>query len=143
MFRSALHSVVDQDDETAMGLGRCAACLCAIPRRAHLDHGAQEHDANVICVNSAQPDSFDLCYFLLWRKTECLTTALGGNVQKQSDIEDVNKPEAAARLAIAFLSAGFGFLSGMIIWFAMPRAFDTSLSVFFWLSVILAAVFFS
>ncbi len=62
-------------------------------------------------------------------------------MRKQSDIQDVDEPEAADRLGIALLSAGFGFLSGMIIWFAMPRAFDISFSVFFWLSVILAAVF--
>lgn len=63
-------------------------------------------------------------------------------MRNRSDIKDIDKPGAADRLAIAFLSAGGGFFSGMIIWFAMPRAFGISFSVFFWLSVILAAVFF-
>lgn len=62
-------------------------------------------------------------------------------MRDRSQTKDIDKPEAADRLAIAFLSASFGFLSGMIIWFAMPRAFEISFSVFFWLSVILAAVF--
>ncbi len=62
-------------------------------------------------------------------------------MRKRSKTREVDTPEAADRLAVAFLSASFGFLSGMIIWFAMPRAFDISFSVFFWLSVILAATF--
>lgn len=62
-------------------------------------------------------------------------------MRKRSEIRDIDNPEGDDRLAIAFLSAGFGFLSGMIILFAMPRAFDISFSVFFWLSVILAAAF--
>ena len=62
-------------------------------------------------------------------------------MRKRTNIKDIDEPEATDRLAIAFLSAGFGFLTGMIIWLAMPRAFDISYSVFFWLSVILAAVF--
>lgn len=62
-------------------------------------------------------------------------------MRQRSDTRDVDTPELTDRLAIAFLSASFGFLSGMIIWFAMPRAFDISFSVFFWLSVILATTF--
>ena len=62
-------------------------------------------------------------------------------MQKRNEIKDIDTPEAVDRVAIAFMSAGFGFLSGMILWFAMPRAFDISFSVFFWLSVCLAAVF--
>lgn len=62
-------------------------------------------------------------------------------MRERGDPNDIDSPEAADRFAIGLLSAGFGFLSGMIIWFAMPRAFDVSFSVFFWLSVILAAVF--
>lgn len=62
-------------------------------------------------------------------------------MSKRSDSTDTDELEVTDRLAIAFLAAGFGFLTGMIIWFATPRAFDISFSVFFWLSVILAAVF--
>ncbi len=56
-------------------------------------------------------------------------------------LDAVDKPAPADRLAISFLSAAFGFLTGVIIWFATPRAFDISYSLFFWLSVSLAAVF--
>ena len=62
-------------------------------------------------------------------------------MRKRTDIKDIDEPEATDRLAIAVLAAGFGFLSGLIIWFALPGAFDISFSVFFWLSVILAAAF--
>lgn len=62
-------------------------------------------------------------------------------MKKRNNINDIDSPEAVDRIAIAFMSAGFGFLNGMIIWFAMPRAFVISFSVFFWLSVFLAAIF--
>ena len=62
-------------------------------------------------------------------------------MRKQRDITDTDELEVTDRLAVAFLSAGFGFLTGMIVWLATPRAFDISFSVFLWSSVILAAVF--
>ena len=62
-------------------------------------------------------------------------------MQKRSYTEDIDTPEPTDRLAIAILSALFGFLTGVIIWFAMPRAFGISYSVFLWLSVILAVLF--
>lgn len=74
-------------------------------------------------------------------RTTGLTAALHDNVRKRNDIKDFDKPEAAARFAIGFLCAGFGFLTGIMIWFAMPSAFGISFSLFFWLSVTLAAIF--
>jgi len=60
---------------------------------------------------------------------------------KRNNIKEFDEPETAGRLVIALLTAGFGFLSGMMIWFATPRVFDISFSLFFWLSVILAVAF--